>query len=295
MTCNSMKHSFLPLAIGLLLVSCKSDQTPATSSIYPDQEPISLVFLPDSGEFKIFQDVSTETEAVTMKMTTRMNAEQALRFIPASDGAEVVVKMERIRMEMQSPLDALAGGGVYNSDYPDSTSGTLLTAKDMFTPLLQVPISHRVDQHGKVSAAADADSLSDKVQKVMGNAFHSQSALWVTVLPEKPVKPGDQWEETQIIPSEMGDIQTVTTFTLLRYTADSAFVQMTSTGHLPKPQGAFAQAKIRFQETGELVIIRPFGYVGRSTRNSEVEVILTMMGMDMTTRVKSNIAFRMER
>lgn len=293
-----MKTSFFTAAAVCTLLgfgACKQEQATPNQPIYPDQEAISLVFKPEASQFKMNQRVSTETEAVSMQMTALMNSVQSLQFTPQAEGAEALVIMEKVRMEMRSPLEGMVDGGVYNSEYPDSATGNLQVMKEMFESLLHVPVKHQVSARGKVATVAENDSLSAKVQKALGNAYNSPSALWAMPLPEQPVKPGDAWEESQTIASEMGEIQTVTTYTLLRYTADSAFVQMSSTGHLPQPKGAFAQAKVKFQETGELVLHRTFGYVLTSNRHSEVEVILTMMGIDMTTRVKSNSAYWLEK
>src|SRR5690606_30834785 len=112
-------------SIGILF-SCGEKLVNDNLQNFPDQAAIVLNFEPEPGEYSISQHVSTETKAATMHMTSSMTSHQQVHL--SRENPEFwlgVLRMEKIRMEMSSPMKGLMEGGVYNSDYPDSAQGTM--------------------------------------------------------------------------------------------------------------------------------------------------------------------------
>lgn len=289
---RNMKSVVIAGIISLsIFASCGENTGKKQSNLdleFPEQEAIDLLFVPDTGWYEAQQRGEMETRSMGMKMHSTMEMNQRLYFgMGGADELYAEMVLEDVRMDMRSALKNM-GGGVYNSKYPDSTSGTMVTVKSRMDSLIGKRVRFAMNTHGEVKTNAATDSLMNSLGEMMGNDYDVSWLYWAIPLPKGAVKPGDSWESETEKSTEMGTVKYSTTYTLMRYDTDSVFVRVESKGIMDKASKEFSGARLSVSDSGELVLSRKTGIVIESKRNSEVTVTLSLLGMEMETNVKTD-------
>ena len=151
--------------------------------------------------------------AVPMAFTTKqiMDMTWTVESVAAEDAVVIAQKTDRIQMKMQSPQGVIME---YDTASEKEPEGMALTFAPMYESMVREPIRITVTSRGEVKDMKLPQGMLENMNKAVGGgqAGNVFSEEWMkqigemSVMPERPVQPGDTWtrEDSRKIPG-IGD------------------------------------------------------------------------------------------